>query len=174
MGYTTNFTGQFNLSPTLTPEHKAYLTQFAEIRHMRRNPSKTAVLDDPLREAVGLPIGGEGDYYVGTANKFDSQGVFGVKDESIIDGNSPPSSQPGLWCQWVPTVSGEAIVWDDGEKFYEYVDWIRYLVDHFLTPWGYLVAGIVYWEGEESGDLGRIIIDSPNVVRVENAFITYR
>ena len=45
-------------------------------------------------------------------------------------------AQPGLWCQWVPNASGTAIVWDEGEKFYYYIEWIKYLIEHFLRAVG--------------------------------------
>lgn len=37
MGYTTDFSGQFNVSPALKPEHMVYLAAFAETRRMKRN-----------------------------------------------------------------------------------------------------------------------------------------
>ena len=80
---------------------------------------------------------------------------------------------PGLWCQWRPNESGTTIEWDGGEKFYEYVAWIEYLITHFLGPWGYKLEGEVYWDGEESGDQGLIEIRD-NVVKVKHAVITYR
>jgi len=156
--------------PALTPEHNAYLTQFAATRRMKRDPLIAVTLADPFRMAVGLPIGPDGAYFVGTANTIDSQ----FHDLSVTGGNQPPAGQPGLWCQWVPRADGTAIEWDEGEKFYEYATWIQYLMDHFLTPWGYSLAGVVYWQGEESSDQGRLVIDSPsNQVRMENPTVTW-
>ena len=81
---------------------------------------------------------------------------------------------PGIWCGWRPSEDGTAIVHDGGEKFYDYIEWMQYLCDHFLTPWGYMVAGIVEWEGEENTDMGRMVISSPNKVTAQYAVITYR
>lgn len=78
------------------------------------------------------------------------------------------------YCQWRPNADGTAIEWDEGEKFYDYVEWMRCLCDKFLTPWGYMVAGIVQWDGEESGDMGQIIIASPNIVTTRTAVITFQ
>jgi len=203
MGYTTDFTGQWTVSPALTEPHRLYLTQFAETRRMGRDEAKAELLPDPLRLAVGLPIGFEGAYYVGTAERISSQ----AKDDSVINGNNPPGSpdtaafyakrdvaghnwyetyltakekaldlgvaQPGLWCQWVPNEAGTAIVWDEGEKFYEYTAWIEYLIAHFLGPWGYRLDGEVYWQGEENDDRGLIAIVD-NEVKIRNAVITYQ
>lgn len=81
-------------------------------------------------------------------------------------------AQPGLWCQWTPNGEGTAIVWDEGEKFYYYIEWIEYLIEHFLAPWGYKLNGEVSWDGESSDDRGIIRI-TDNVVSVGTAVITY-
>lgn len=170
MGYTTYFTGEFSIMPALTAEHRAYLAQFAEIRHMKRDVAKLAALPDPLREAVGLPLGVEGEFYVGTADTITSQD----QDGTVLDINREPSTQPDLWCQWRPSDDGSAIVWDEGEKFYAYVEWLNYLVSNFLTPWGYSLAGEVYWSGEDDNDRGRIVIKSPsNEVIAQAAIIAF-
>lgn len=153
MGYTTDFTGKFNLDRPLEPIHAAYLRQFGSTRRMKRDEAKAELLPDPLRLAAGLPIGEEGGYFVGA-------GGFAGQDHTpdIIDYNDEPKGQPSLWCQWIPNDDGTAIVWDEGEKFYDYVDWIKYLIHHFLGPWGYRLTGAVTWQGEEPADRGTIII----------------
>lgn len=60
MGYTTDFHGSFNLDKPLKKEHKNYLLKFAETRRMKRKSKIVETLPDPIREAVGLPIGEEG------------------------------------------------------------------------------------------------------------------
>lgn len=152
MGYTTNFEGQFDLDRPLAPEHLKYLTRFNDTRRMRREALVAACLPDPVRIAAGLPIGKEGGYYVG------SDGNGQGRDASIQDSNAPPVGQPGLWCGWVPAEDGTAIIWDGGEKFYEYIDWIEYLIEHFLKPWGYHLNGEIIWKGEDLSDVGTIII----------------
>ena len=163
MGYTTYFGGEFNLDKPLTEEHNAYLTKFAESRRMKREPYFVETLPDPIRESVSLPIGYQGEYFVG------GQDFCGQReDHSVVDYNDPPENQPGLWCQWVPTEDGTQIVWDDGEKFYDYVEWIEYLIEHFLKPWGYVLSGEVSWEGEESSDIGVIYVKDNQVEAVES------
>lgn len=167
MGYDTNFDGEFNLDKPLSPEHKAYLEKFSETRRMKRNQTAASKMEDPIRTAAKLPIGKEGAYFVG------GKGMCGQdEDAGIVDYNTPPDGQPSLWCQWVPNHDGTAIVWDGGEKFYEYVDWIDYLVERFLGPWGYTLNGEVYWSGDDSGDLGRIKIVN-NDIKVNAARIVY-
>lgn len=177
MGYTTSFRGEFKLDRKLSPEHAAYLTAFSRTRRMSRDADKAALLPDPVRLAAGLPIGPGGSYFVG-GNGFFGQG----NDESVIDHNLEPGAsrgvnfehyreeraQPGLWCQWVPNEDGTAIVWDDGEKFYDYIPWIEYLIKHFLSPWGYVLNGTMTWQGESHGDVGTITIAGNAVSATEN------
>ena len=167
MGYTTDFEGSFTLDKTLTEPHKAYLNQFSETRRMARNSDKTARREDPLRVAVGLGVGAYGEYFVGET------GVCGQDHgPDVIDANKPPRTQPGLWCQWVPSDDGKGIEWNGAEKFYEYTEWIAYLIEHFLEPWGYKLNGEVEWSGEDHGDMGKIAIEN-NMVSSKNGRVTY-
>src|SRR5437588_5601505 len=124
MGYTTDFFfGGFKLDKPLKAEHAAYLVAFSHTRRMKRDTVETAKLPDPKREAVLLPIGTDGEFFVGSEENFGQN-----ETPSIIDYNDPPATQPNLWCQWVPNDDGTAIVWDGSEKFYDYVPWLEYLV----------------------------------------------
>jgi hypothetical protein len=153
MGYSTDFYGQFNVTPTLKAEDVEYLTKFSETRRMARK--------------VDEKYGVEGEFYV------DGKGYAGQgDDDTIIDHNRPPKTQPGLWCQWIPTEDGKAIEWDGGEKFYDYVEWIEYLIKKILAPRGYVLNGEVEWQGEERGDIGKIVIKD-NVVQVKEGRFTY-
>ena len=176
MGYTTEFDGKFNLDKPLTTEHRAYLTAFAETRRMKRDAEKTALRPDPLRLAVSLPVGDEGGYYVG-ASGYTGDDPFAHHGQEhstdVTDYNTEPTGQPGLWCQWTPSEDGSAIEWDGGEKFYDYVEWIEYLIRHFLSPWGYALNGTVKYQGEESSDKGRIVIVN-NGVKNTNRSRNYR
>jgi len=152
MGYTTEFTGKFWLNTPLEPAHRIYLQRFHDTRRMQRDVSKLPA--DPYAGAVGLPFGRQGEYFVS------GTGFMGQdEDESVTNGNRPPDSQPGLWCQWEPSSDGNVIMWDKGEKFYGYVDWINYLCERFLTPWGYTLDGSVRWQGEESDDYGTLLFE---------------
>lgn len=70
---------------------------------------------------------------------------------------------PGFWCQWVPNFDGTAIEWDESEKFYNYIDWIKYLIDNFLKKDNYILNGIVMWRGEDFDDNGTITITDNKV-----------
>lgn len=153
MGYTTDFSGQFTLNKPLSGEHAAYLRAFNHTRRIKRDASIAGTRPDLLRIACGLPIGDEGAYFVGADGDFGQEP--GAKD--ILNYNQAPMGQPGLWCQWTPNEDGTAIEWDNGEKFYKYVEWLAYIVEHFLAPWGYVLNGEVKWSGEDSDDQGVIV-----------------
>ncbi len=178
MGYTTDFFGEFTITPTLKKEHADYLRMFAETRRVKRSPELTEKRPDPLREAVGLPVGVEGGYFVGATERGEDAEVRRIRarlaakhdampidffeeaylELGVLDPNREPEDQPGLWCQWTPNEDGTAMRWDGGEKFYSYVEWLQYLVEHFLGPWGYRLNGSVRWQGEEHHDKGRIVV----------------
>lgn len=153
MGYTTDFEGAFQLDRRLAPEHHAYLVKFAGTRRVRRDVAKTLLLADPVRLAADLPVGVDGEFFV---NGLGFGGQDRTKD--ILDYNEPPGTQPCVWCQWVPNEQGTAIQWDGGEKFYDYVLWIEYLIDNFMVLWGYKLNGRVTWEGQERNDIGEILV----------------
>lgn len=164
MGYSTDFDGEWKVTPTLSEKHRLYLDQFSTSRRMKRDPDYTEKrLPDPLRIAVGLPIGKEGCYYVGVSGDNGQDHMWSRGDSpgdrhGILDSNSEPEGQPGFWCKWEPNSDGTAIKWSGAEKFYDYIEWIKYLLEHFLTPWGYTLSGRVDWQGEDEADKGFIII----------------
>lgn len=147
MGYTTDFRGEFRLNRELTDDDYNFLVKFSQTRRMARN--------------VGPEYGIEGEYYV-DGGGFRGQG----KDLTVIDHNRPPKTQPSLWCQWIPSEDKKSIVWDQGEKFYDYVDWLQYLVN-WLAPRGYILTGNVEWQGEDFSDRGLIVVTDNNIVTKE-------
>jgi hypothetical protein len=159
MGYNTQFVGSFKLNKALQAEHHEYLQQFNNTRRMKRNARSTAHRKDPVRKAAGLPTGPQGAYFVGG-----DYCRFGAdREKDVVDYNVPPQGQPGLWCDWVPNTEGTEILHSGMEKSYNYVEWIKYLIKHFLGPWGYKLNGEVIWQGEDMMDRGIIIIKN-NVV----------
>jgi hypothetical protein len=151
MGYQTDFDGSFTITPPLPPERVAYLQKFNETRRMKRDATRAETIKDPIREAVGLPIGPEGAYFVG-GRDFRGQEA----DFSVINQNTPPAGQPDLWCKWIVSDDGQDLLWDGGEKFYNYVQWLDYLNDHFFKPWGHVLDGEIFWSGEDDQDQGVI------------------
>lgn len=164
MGYTTDFYGQFEINPPLDQNQIEYLEKLSDTRRMKRDASKAALLQDDVREMVGLEVGEEGEYFVG------GTGLAGQdEDDSILEYNAPPAAQPALWCQWIPAEEGSKLEWDGNEKFYNYVEWLEYIIQHFMKPWGRTLNGSVKFKGESFDDIGTIIIEN-NVVNVKNCF----
>ena len=147
MGYTTKFYGCFQINPPLNAKDCHFLTELSRTRRVKR---------------VGLPAeyGTEGEFYV-----LDD-------DACVVDYNIPPKTQPGLYCQWIPTEDGTELQWDGGENFYDYVEWLKYLVENYLKPRGYTVNGEVEWLGEYSNDRGLIVVKNNNI-KVGKVKITY-
>ena len=162
MGYTTDFSGKFKITPKLSVEQVAYLKQFCNTRRMKRDAEIAATLPDPIREAVGLPIGAEGEYFVGGGDFMGQE-----HDASVVAYNTEPSSQASLWCQWEPSDDGKFLQWDGGEKFYSYVEWLTYIKDNFLTPWGCTISGDVKWRGEDPSDRGVIVATPSSITALE-------
>ncbi|HEY1035564.1 MAG TPA: hypothetical protein VGE09_11345 [Pseudoxanthomonas sp.] len=153
MGYTTEFQGQINIEPPLSAEEITFLKKFNETRRMdRRN----------------------GPYHV------DGTGDFGQgHDSDVRDYNRPPAGQPGLWCNWTPTDDGTAIEWDGGEKFYDSLEWMQYLIEHFLAPGAkaatelpflqanHVLNGTIKAQGEEMDDRWKLIVTDNAVSRAD-------
>lgn len=52
-------------------------------------------------------------------------------NDDVIDYNKPPDNQPGLWCDFVP-LSDTELGWNGSEKTYDAIDWIEFIIEHFL------------------------------------------
>ncbi|MGN6107778.1 MAG: hypothetical protein ACTHU0_21910 [Kofleriaceae bacterium] len=63
----------------------------------------------------------------------------------------------------MPNADGSALLWDQNEKFYEYIPWLEYLITTYLKPWGYTLNGKVTWQGEHMDDRGQITVKNNRV-----------
>jgi hypothetical protein len=141
-----------------------------------------------LHNTAETIYGRDGEYF---AYDDGDNGQYG--DDSIIDYNCPPGQmndgdfsvrwnenqsrinngtcQPGLWCQWTITS-----YFEDGEDYLEwdghYIEWLEYLIEHFFNKWGVKLNGEIEWVGEDTFDLGKIVV-TDNVVKVLFGRITY-
>lgn len=157
MGYTTEFKGQIRVEPKLSQEEIEFFTKFTETRRMECD---------------------QGPYYVNRGGSFGQDST----DTGVISYNSPPSGQPGLWCQWIPTEDGQFIEWNGTEKFYNSVEWMQYLITHFFgdhpkaaeeLPFlkSHLLSGRIEAHGEEYGDRWVLIVENNTVTQVEHPII---
>lgn len=76
------------------------------------------------------------------------------------------SGYPCLYCQWKPSDDGSAIEWDFGEKFYCWREWLSYIVERYLAPWGYRLNGEVRWRGSSPEDSGVIYVKDNRIEAV--------
>lgn len=170
MGYTTNFTSKFTISPPLDADQTAYLQALCNTRRMARKINVLKKMPDPLRLAVGLPLGEEGEYFVGGGGWAGQD-----HDVSIIDYNDCASTQHGLWCKWTVTDNGKHLQWSGAEKFYAYEDWLKYIAENFLKPWGKTLNGDVKWRGEDNTDRGVLIAQNNNITSLSGPeFVQYK
>ena len=168
MGYTTWFNGSFKFDKPVEDWLVEYINKFNKTRRMSRDNDKIKELF-PNWEKLCLDgnLGENGEYFIG------GLGCYGQdKDGSVLEQNWPAYTQPGLWCQWVIGGDNDELMWDEGEKFYNYVEWLEYMIDNFFNPFGYVLNGDVTWDGEESDDTGIIHVEN-NVVDVEYGVHAY-
>ena len=167
MGYTTSFNGQFVIDKPVDDETYNLLHGLASTRRMKRDirqlgrrvyVGKVKRVTKEIAEQWKKEFGEEGEFWVG-----DSQDSGQGHTQDIVDYNTPPKTQPGLLCSWGIQEDRQTIEWDGSEKFYKYVEWIKYLVEKVLAPRGYKLNGVVTWQGKDDEDAGQIEIAN-NVV----------
>ena len=200
MGYTTDFGGSLTLSRPLTKKQRDYINLLSETRRMKRDVNK---LMEIYNGKHGYPFtksknpkkiyGNDGEYF---ARNDGNAGQ--IADDSIIDYNTPPGQmehnsisdfdstwnenekrisegtcQPGLWCQWVISEDGTELMWDGMEKFYNYIEWLAYYINHFFEPWGIKLNGEISWVGEDPSDIGKIVVKD-NQITILEGVITFK
>lgn len=74
---------------------------------------------------------------------------------------------PGIWCQWV--IDNGVLEWDGIEKFYNYTEWLEYLIKHFFNEWNIVLNGSIIYQVDYITDRGKIeVIDNKiNVIKLE-------
>ncbi len=134
----TTFEGHFDVHPPLDEATQELVNGLNRTRRVKRDLTKLG-----MSKEEAARFGVEGEFY--TADD----------DGSVLDSNSPPSTQPSLWCQW--RYENGHIEWDEGEKFYTCVEWLGYLIDTIFTPRSYVLNGTVtcQMDGE---DIARICV----------------
>lgn len=169
MGYTTTFEGRYNFNKKITKELANFINGLCSTRRMKRDVSIIKeVFPDWAVNCFNGDLGINGEFFVGSKENYGQ-----VHDDSILDYNNPPATQPSLWLQWVVKPDDKKdidenefnahIEWDGGEKFYEYDNWLEYLCDKILTPSGYFINGITLAVGEESEDASWIVVENNRV-----------
>ena len=162
MGYSTDFYGEFKFNKPVTEALAEYINRFSNTRRMPRDNEKIKEIYPNWKELCFFgELGNNGEYFAPIDNCFGQ-----TQDESIIDYNGfEKAVQPGLWCQWI--IKDDSLVWDGGEKFYNYVEWLQYLIDNFFDPLGYELSGDIAWQGEDPDDCGVIHVAN-NYIEVQH------
>lgn len=162
MGYTTDFDGVLSFNKPVTEQLREYINRFSSTRRMPRSNEKIKEAYPNWRELCFFgDLGEKGEYFAPISN------CYGQDDDgTVLDYNGYKESvHPGLWCQWIINDDGN-LAWDDGEKFYNYEEWLNYLIERFFAPLGYVLDGEITWQGEASDDFGTIrVVD--NVVTMQ-------
>jgi hypothetical protein len=145
MGYDTKFTGRFAFSRPLTAKECAILQAVHDHRHQ----------DD-----FKLPYAASEIRPVEIEREIFKPCYIGEGYDSIS------KKYPSRYCKWTVSLNKRALVWDKMEKFYNYVNWLEYLISHFFAVWGVQLNGTIKWKGANRGDQGTITMKN-NKIRVE-------
>ena len=169
MGYNTDFRGGLSISPEPSQEFTDYINEFSDIRHMAIDVDKMVEMF-PESKKLGRfftdDFGTEGEFVVLDLDNtgYVLRAALDNKETPVIDHNEPPKGVPGLWCQWV--IEDGELVWDGAEKFYNYIEWLEYMIVNFFKPAGYTLNGVIEWRGEDWDDTGKITV-TDNKIEVE-------
>lgn len=175
MGYCTWFDGHFKLEKPLAPHHLAYLQAFYDVPHVHWDGDLVNQHPDPLREAVGLPLGENGCSFTG--HGFLDEYCYPPWSYTGSKETGPAPTDPAYLgkvcpgtpyhhCPWKPNDDGTEL-FVPGDKPYKYIEWLHFLVDHFLTPWNALLNGKMTWHGEWDHDAGIIIVEHNMITVLE-------
>ena len=148
MGYTTWFEGELTPNKPFKKEFVNYINAFSKKRHEPRDVEIIKHSDpDWAKHCLDGNLGLYGMYYVGGF------------DEEIIDRSAAKGyTCPGYWCDWHINEKTGVVEWNGAEKFYEYTDWLIFLIENFFEPAGYILNGEFIWIGEDSEDRGKISV----------------
>lgn len=206
MGYTTDFAGEITIEPPLNEHEISFLKDFNEHRRMSRHKgayfvkgsgdfgqgADEDVIDHNGTECVSERYVKNPGFDEVMGHSANNPRMIRIKIDPVCPPESgTPAQMPGLWCQWVPggdlddpLRNATVLGWDGGEKFYDSVDWMIYLVDNFLRPhafassdkgrelvelageterfshftFDHVLNGIIEAQGEESDDHWRLVV----------------
>lgn len=70
---------------------------------------------------------------------------------------------PGFWCNWEARTGGTEIGWNGSEKFYDSDEWMKYIIENFLKPWGVTANGEIIAQGEDISDRWLLVVQNNEV-----------
>ncbi|PIM51892.1 hypothetical protein CS062_17355 [Roseateles chitinivorans] len=94
-----------------------------------------------------------------------------IEAKTLLEINEDPATATGNrpgdgYMQWVPGTDLQSIVWDGGEKFYDYTEWLQWVCG-WLRDRGIVCWGTFIWSGEQAGDHGELVVLDNVVERKE-------
>jgi hypothetical protein len=127
MGYSTDFDGQFRITPPLPTDLIDQLNEFCATRHEK--PSKP-----------------EPEPWESDPNNLNRPYRGKLADPRI-----------GIWCDWAFRTEADATVmeWNGNEKSYHQAEWGQHLIS--LFPEGHTVTGTINAQGEDANDIWRMV-----------------
>lgn len=159
MSYTYDLFGKLSVSPPLNTDQVAYIQEFSQSYRHKFAP-KWQSWPNPLREAVGLPVGIDGEYIssaMGTGSDF-------IDNCMEVDTNTP-NNQPSFQCCWTTNAKGTVVQWNKLGRTFAPAQWLEYMIEHFFKPWGVTLNGKVECHGEEKDDRTLIVVNNNSVRR---------
>lgn len=135
MGTSYTFNGHLEITPAPDELTVNFVNNLSRTRRMKRNPQ--------ILKKMGFngDYGVDGEFFY---NPKDLDQYGQTEDESIIDYNTPPRTQPSLWMDW--SIKGNNLVWNGAEKSRNPAQWFTYLIEKIFKPRGYTLNGTVTYE----------------------------
>jgi len=164
MGIHTEFTGAIRIVPQIREPLASRLSEWLELRHMRRNVSALEELY-PLgaeRKAHTLfgdgNFGEEGEFYLPEQTKDFEIWRHDYQEDSLPEGltdmmafNYQPKNCPNLYCDLALAHNEDGtcsyLGWNGAEKSYNIPEWLELLAG-YLVPLGYHLDGTLFADEE--------------------------
>lgn len=96
--------------------------------------------------------------------------IIKLRELEMADGRESQwkdTNCPDSYNQWELTKDCQRIKWDGNEKFYNYVEWLQWIIDKILAPSGLRLTGSVQYSGEETDDVGVLAMIDGKVVQTK-------
>lgn len=158
MGYSTIQISKFQINGEVTPELVAYINNFSETRRIKRSNEEIKKLYPNWKDyCLNNELGTDGEYFACPKEIHN--------DASILDYNTPPTTQPSLWCDWkiVEEDGSYYIKWNRNEGFFYPAPWLKYMIDNFIVPNNLSVSGIGVSIGGQ-GDAFYMVVDNNDLL----------
>lgn len=159
MGYSTSFYGTIDISPALSEDMFKYIRKFSNVRHVKRDVATIPSLND-----------GEGLSFCFNGNPG-TDGCYYVGEDRTVDSPTSDADEPldGLshWCDFSVSTTGDALVWTKCSDTKNGLEWITFLIEHFLKPLGHVCNGKMECQGDEFDDQWELCVENNKVTRKE-------